>query len=288
MSLGVPPRGASAAGRMPRGPGGEGGGPSTQAREAWQAGGKGRGRKGGAGCGDTDIKAAGCPSAQTASKSGTAARGQAVARSAPEKTGKRPLADRHTGRRQASSQESSKTGAAPGEPGASGPVVLFPRRRGRAGQRCLGRVSGGGPYGGPSTRMPGAPAGHPTGLSTPRALGSALPSCPRRRPQSRGALAAMAPGPALASQPVGGVRKEEKFLLVWISWGVALGTVLHARRPCSPVPARHPPGLIRRGASASNTGGGGGAWRHPDSPSVSGQRQAPNGQSPLLGPGGAR
>ena len=271
---------------------GEGGGAHGRRGKRSRQGAQGGGRRAGARSGDTDIRAAGRPGTRAAGRSGTAAKEQAIARSAPEKTGNMPLAVRHTRRRQASSQESSQTGAALGEPGSSGPVVLFPKRRGRAGQRCLWSSVGGEPLRGPQHASAWGPHRTPNGPldpPNPRLRAAVVPAAAAasepRRPRCHGS------GPALAGQPMGGGgsgKEEEWFLLVWNSRGMALGTVPHARRPRNPVPARHPPGLIRRSTSASSAGGRRGAWRHPDSSSVPGQRQAPNGQSPLLGPEGAR
>ena len=231
-------------------------------------------------------------------------------------------------RQLAGSQEFSQAGEAPGEPGSSGPAVhLFQSTAGARVSVVCGRAAGGSPYGGPSTRVLGAPVGHPTGFSTPRALGSALPSClRRRRPPSHSALAAVAPGPALAGQPAGraavvsaaavaSVPQRPRchgsgFALAgqpmggggWVIWEGGGGMVplfgAPGRWPSGPsrapdglavrCPRDTPLGLIRYGTSANSAGGRRGVWRRPDSSSVPGQRQAPNGQSPFLGPEGSR
>ena len=81
-------------------------------------------------------------------------------------------------------------------------VFGVPRALGSA---LSGQAPGGRPCAGPSPQVAGAPAGHPTGSSTLRALGRrAADASAAAGPLEHGVLAAMARGPAL----VGGSRGE--------------------------------------------------------------------------------
>ena len=166
------PQGASRGGGIPMGKGARRG-------MAGAGGAAGRGSAGRSTTGarpgvrDLDVLAGGRPGVQTSSTPASAARCTASRQQAPERSASAPRQSgtQDTGNKAQGSQPSSRPGATPGGPGGRPSGSTFSRTPRALGPAPSCRAPGGRPCVGPSTRVAGAAAGHPTGSSTLRALG---------------------------------------------------------------------------------------------------------------------
>ena len=115
-------------------------------------------------------------------------------------------------------------------------VFGVPRALGSA---LSGQAPGGRPCAGPSPQVAGAPAGHPTGSSTLRALGRRAADAPAAAgPLGHGVLAAMARGPALVGGSRGGCFSPKLP-------GAVPEIVPHASRQRGPGPMKRPPSALQ-------------------------------------------